>query len=56
MYNLWYYNRFVGEPIYTGTAQFDKPWYDDWLDAMVKSDNDVIFFLTVYSTDVGDVF
>lgn len=35
-----------------GTVQFGEDWYDDWLDGLVKSEENLIFFLVVESTDV----
>lgn len=35
-----------------GPTHFEEEWYDDWLDGMVETDPDIIFFLVTESTDV----
>lgn len=35
-----------------GVAQFEESWYHVWLDSLVKTGNDVIFFFTTETTDI----
>lgn len=47
---VYYYINGIGTDL--GPAKFDQEWWCNWLDGMVTDNEDVIFFLTVESTDV----
>lgn len=41
-----------GVVIEAGNTRFEEGWYDIWLERMVSENPDVIFFLTVETTDL----
>lgn len=41
-----------GVVIDAGAVQFETSWYDAWLEGMVSRNPEIIFFLTVKTTDV----
>lgn len=49
---LKYTHPIDGSIVDAGPVRFDEFWYDDWLDGMVGSDKDIIFFIVTESTDV----
>lgn len=47
-----YMPPYAKKPIDCGPVRFEEDWYDEWLDAMIKVDEDYIFFLVMETTDV----
>jgi hypothetical protein len=49
---LKYYHPAMHFVIDAGPVQFEEPWYDAWVDSMVRMDENSIFFIVIESTDV----